>query len=65
MYMVQTRNEIFTEAFGDYEKLLLKRSHFKVIDSDLADDLVQTTFMKAWEYLIKHGRVDSMKAFLF
>ena len=63
--MVQTKKQILTNAFGDYEKLLLKRSHYKVTDGDLADDLVQTTFLKTWEYLIKHGKVDSMKAFLF
>ncbi len=63
--MEQNRQEIFIRAYGDYEKSLLRRSLFKVGDKALADDLVQTTFLKTWEYLVKRGNIDSMKAFLF
>lgn len=60
-----SKQQIFTQAFGDYEKALLKRSLFKISNQETANDLVQTTFLKTWEYLLKHGKVDSMKAFLF
>lgn len=60
-----TNSEIFIKAYGDYEKSLLRRSFFKVSDKVLAEDLVQITFLKTWEYLIKTGKIDSMKAFLF
>ena len=63
--MEQTKQEIFIRAYGDYEKSLLRRSFFKVGDKALADDLVQTTFLKTWEYLVKTGNIDTMKAFLF
>ena len=63
--MEETKQEIFVRAYGDYEQSLLRRSFFKVGDKALADDLVQTTFLKTWEYLVKSGSIDSMKAFLF
>jgi len=61
----RTNQEIFIQAYGDHEKALLRRSFFKVSNQDLADDLVQTTFLKTWEYLVNVGEIDSMRAFLF
>jgi RNA polymerase sigma-70 factor (ECF subfamily) len=63
--MESSKQEIFIQAYGDYEKSLLRRSFFKVSNKALADDLVQTTFLKTWEYMMKEGKIDSMKAFLF
>jgi len=63
--MGQSNQEIFVQAYTDHEKSLLRRSFFKISNKALADDLVQTTFLKTWEYLVKNGRIDSMKAFLF
>jgi len=63
--MPRTIQEIFIQAYGDHEKSLLKRSFFKVSDQALADDLVQTTFLKTWQYLVKTGKIDQMRAFLF
>lgn len=61
----QTTNEIFTQAYGDFEQSLLKRSFFKVNNRALAGDLVQATFLNTWKYLVKYGKIDSMRAFLF
>jgi RNA polymerase sigma-70 factor (ECF subfamily) len=63
--MEVAKHEIFVQAYGDYEKSLLRRSFFKVSNKALAEDLVQTTFLKTWEYMAKDGKIDSMKAFLF
>lgn len=38
---------------------------FKVNDHDLGQDLVQNTFLKTWKYLVKGGKVDLMRAFLY
>ncbi len=66
IYMAkQTTDEIFTQAHGDFEQSLLKRSFFKVNNRALADDLVQATFLNTWKYLVKYGKIDSMQAFLF
>lgn len=62
---VSTTETIFTRAYQEHEKSLRSRSYFKVSDPSLADDLVQVTFLKTWEYLEGAGKIDSMKAFLF
>jgi RNA polymerase sigma-70 factor (ECF subfamily) len=31
----------------------------------MGEDLVQDTFMKTWSYLVKGGKIDVMKAFLY
>ena len=54
-----------TAAYGDYEKGLNKYSFFKVHNHELGEDLVQNTFIKTWNYLIKGGKIEVMKAFLY
>jgi len=63
--MVLTKAQIIIQAYKDHEKALLKRAFFKVSSGDLSDDLVQTTFLKTWKYLLKEGKIDHMRAFLF
>jgi RNA polymerase sigma-70 factor (ECF subfamily) len=59
------RQAILTTAHHDYEKGLNVHAFFKVHDRAISDDLVQNTFMKTWIYLVKGGKIDVMKAFLY
>ncbi len=54
-----------TVAYHDYDKGLNKHSFFKVNNQQLSEDLVQDTYMKPLNYLIKGGKIDIMKAFLY
>jgi RNA polymerase sigma factor (sigma-70 family) len=63
--MDQTKEEVIIRAYEDHEKALLTRSFFKLGNKDLSDDLVQTTFLKTWEYLLKEKKIEHIKAFLF
>jgi RNA polymerase sigma-70 factor (ECF subfamily) len=36
-----------------------------VHNHETGEDLVQDTFMKTWKYLVKGGKIDTMKAFLY
>ena len=54
-----------TLAHHDYEKGLNLHSFFKVSNHEIGEDLVQDTFMKTWIYLVKGGKIDAMKAFLY
>lgn len=58
-------NEIMTVAYHDYERGLNKHSFFKVNNQQLSEDLVQDTYMKTLNYLIRGGKIDIMKAFLY
>jgi RNA polymerase sigma-70 factor (ECF subfamily) len=54
-----------TVAHHDYEKGLNLYAFFKVRDRAVSEDLVQETFTKTWSYLVKGGKIDVMKAFLY
>jgi RNA polymerase sigma-70 factor (ECF subfamily) len=38
---------------------------FKVSNHETGQDLVQDTFIKTWSYLVKGGKIETMKAFLY
>lgn len=52
-------------AHQNFKKILNAHALAKVHDSALSEDLVQQAFMKTWIYLIKRGKINLMKAFLF
>ncbi len=56
---------LLSVAHHDYERGLRLHVFFKIRDHATGEDLVQETFMKTWAYLVKGGRVDIMKAFLY
>lgn len=56
---------MMTLAHFDYEKKLNARAFFKIHDHTIGEDLVQDTFMKTWVYLLRGGKIDTMKAFLY
>ena len=59
------RQAVLTGAHHDYEKALNLHAFFKVPNRAISEDLVQDTFMKTWNYLVKGGKIDVMKAFLY
>ncbi|MEN9613978.1 MAG: hypothetical protein RLZZ347_285 [Candidatus Parcubacteria bacterium] len=52
-------------AHHEFEKGLNSHAYFKVHDHEIGEDLVQDTFLKTWKYLVKGGKVDVMKSFLY
>jgi len=56
---------VLTDAHNDYDKMLNAHAYFKIQDRAMSEDMVQDTFAKTWTYLVKKGRVDTMKAFLY
>jgi RNA polymerase sigma-70 factor (ECF subfamily) len=59
------RNAAFTLAHLDFEKGLNAHAFFKLHDHATGNDLVQDTFIKTWSYLVRGGKIDVMKAFLY
>lgn len=54
-----------TGAYQDYHRGLSTYALFKVHDYATSEDLVQDTFIKTWTYLVKGGKIDLMRAFLY
>ena len=59
------RDIILTMAHRNYEKGMSSYAFFKVQNSAMSKDLVQDTFIKAWKYLVRNGKIDLMKPFLY
>lgn len=59
------RKLVLTSAHRDYGKGLGAHAFFKTHNRATSEDLVQDTFMKTWKYLVKGGKIDIMKAFLY
>ncbi len=57
--------KLMTDAHKEFEQGLLRHANFRVSDSGRCDDLVQDTFLKTWVYLVKAGKITSMKPFLY
>jgi RNA polymerase sigma-70 factor (ECF subfamily) len=64
MTTLQQQN-LLTKAYYDYKKALDRYSFFKVNNAALSEDLVQETFLKTWKYLVRGGKIEIMKAFLY
>ncbi len=54
-----------TVAHHDYNKGLNSYAFLKTHDHDIGEGLVQDTFLKTWSYLVRGGKIDVMKAFLY
>jgi len=59
------RKAIFNAAHEAHQKGLNVHAFFKIHDRALGNDLVQETFIKTWSYLVKGGKIETMKAFLY
>jgi len=56
---------ILSVAHEDYGKKLNSYAFFRVSNRSISEDLVQDTFRKTWAYLVKGGKIDVMKSFLY
>lgn len=55
----------FLGAFDTFSDPLYKHATFRLSDKERASDLVQDTFMKAWDYVSAGKEVKQWKAFLY
>lgn len=62
---LKIQQDILAEAHTQYRIQLKRYSLSKVSNPQLAEDLVQDTFLRAWNFLLKGGKVDTMKSFLY
>jgi RNA polymerase sigma-70 factor (ECF subfamily) len=59
------RQVVLSTAHTNFAKGLTAHAFFKTHNQATGEDLVQETFMKTWSYLVKGGKIDVMKAFLY
>lgn len=59
------KREQLTDAHTDFQKGLHRYVFSKMQNRQIGEDLVQETFMKTWLYLVKGGKIETMRAFLY
>lgn len=57
--------DALTAAYRRYKRELTTNALYKVRDSATCEDLVQDTFMKTWMYMVRGGKIEQMRAFLY
>jgi RNA polymerase sigma-70 factor (ECF subfamily) len=59
------REGVLTTAHRDHERGMNSYAFFKTHNHATGEDLVQDTFIKTWAYLVREGKIDLMKPFLY
>ncbi len=62
---MENMKQEFISAFDQHSDALFRQCFFKVHDRELAKDILQDTFLKAWKYVSEGKEVSNMKAFLY
>ena len=55
----------FLSAYDEYADAIFRHCTFRTGERELGRDLMQDTFMKAWEYIAKGKEVENIRAFLY
>ena len=55
----------FLAAYEAYAEAIYRHCFFKVFSKERAQDLMQETFMKTWQYLCEGKKVENIRAFLY
>ncbi|OHA06620.1 MAG: hypothetical protein A2934_00935 [Candidatus Sungbacteria bacterium RIFCSPLOWO2_01_FULL_47_10] len=61
----ESKKKLFLESYDAYADAIYRHCFFRVYSRELAEDLVQDTFMKTWEYLSGGGTIENIRAFLY
>ena len=56
---------LFLKAFEDYSDAIFRHCYFRVYSKERAEELMQETFMKAWDYARKGGEIREIRPFLY
>ncbi|MFA6106789.1 MAG: sigma-70 family RNA polymerase sigma factor [Patescibacteria group bacterium] len=55
----------FIAAYDQFSKDILRHIYYRVNDNALAEEMLQETFLRTWQYLRKGKKVDSFKSLLY
>ena len=55
----------FIAAYDEFADSIFRHCYFRVSDREIAKDLAQETFTKTWDYLVRGGTIQNIKAFLY
>jgi|SRR3989344_8433445 len=63
--MRDSSQDVILEAYEKYAEAIYRHCFFRIYSKARAEELMQETFMKAFEYLTKGEKVENIRAFLY
>jgi RNA polymerase sigma-70 factor, ECF subfamily len=57
--------KMFLEAYEAHAEAIYRHCYFRVFSRARAEELMQDTFMKTWQYLQNGNQVENIRAFLY
>ncbi|MDP2637378.1 MAG: RNA polymerase sigma factor [bacterium] len=63
--MHEDKRQQFLQAYDEFADAIFRYCYFRVFDRELANDLVQDTFLRVWGYLEKGGEIQHFRVFLY
>lgn len=63
--MDTAHSESFLKLYDELAEPLFRHCYFRVSSREMAEDLMQETFLRAWNYLAQGKRIENPKAFLY
>lgn len=64
-YPTKSVRQSFALSYTTLQKDLTVHANYKLNNTETSEDLVQVTFMKTWNYLVRGGQIHLMRAFLY
>lgn len=55
----------FLESYDKYSKNILRHIYFRVSNSSSAEDILSEAFLKTWQFIVKGGKINDFKSFLY
>lgn len=61
----EAKEKEFLEAYNTYSDAIFRYCYYRVFDRDMAKDLVQETYCRAWKYISEGKHIENMRALLY
>lgn len=63
--MKEKTRQAFLAAYDEHADAIYRHVYFRLLSKDKAEELVQETFLKTWQYLDSGNAVDNLRPFLY
>ncbi|MEK7608788.1 MAG: sigma-70 family RNA polymerase sigma factor [Patescibacteria group bacterium] len=61
----EVTTSVFLDAYDQHADAIYRHCLFRVFSKERAEEFVQETFLRTWEYLEKGNEVENIRAFLY
>ncbi|MBI1971350.1 MAG: RNA polymerase sigma factor [Candidatus Wildermuthbacteria bacterium] len=62
---METSLQQFLKAYDDFADAIFRYCYIRVFEREMANDLVQETFVRTWKYMAEGKEIQNIRAFLY